>query len=195
MTDESTETATTESTETTTSTETAAATETAKDWEAETTKWKALARKHEEQSKSNADKAKAFDELEESQKTEVQKAIDAAAKAKQDADKASAELAIERAMRKHGLGDDDLELLGTHGTPAEIDARAEKLAARLKTATTTTTTRPDFGAGDRGGDVSGGEGQWTQADVKRASAEGRHADIEKARVGGLLTDVLAGKSS
>lgn len=46
------------------------------DYKAEAEKWKALARKHEANAKSNAEKAKKADELEESQKTEQQKVSD-----------------------------------------------------------------------------------------------------------------------
>ncbi|WEV41632.1 hypothetical protein OZX57_06480 [Bifidobacterium sp. ESL0682] len=52
------------------------------DWKAEAEKWKAMSRKNEAQAKSNADKAKQFDEFQESQKTELQKAQDEAAKYK-----------------------------------------------------------------------------------------------------------------
>ncbi|MFC5424576.1 hypothetical protein, partial [Brevibacterium otitidis] len=49
------------------------------DLASEVEKWKAMARKHEAQSKANADKAKQFDKWQESQKTEQQKADDALA--------------------------------------------------------------------------------------------------------------------
>lgn len=55
------------------------------DHEAEAKKWKALSRQHEKRAKANADKAKKFDESEESDKTEVQKAADKAAKAEERA--------------------------------------------------------------------------------------------------------------
>lgn len=57
-------------------------------------KWRELARKHEGQSKANADKAKRFDELEEASKSELQKAADKAA----EAEKRAAE-AEQRALR------------------------------------------------------------------------------------------------
>lgn len=124
-----------------------------KDWEKEAEKWRTFARKHEDAAKANADKAKQFDALEESQKTELQKVLDQAAKFKTEADTTRGELAVMRAAVKYGLSAEDLELLGTHGTTEEIDARAEKLAARLKVAAG---NRPpvDFGGGDRGGNVT-----------------------------------------
>lgn len=48
-------------------------------------KWKALARKHEARASANADKAKRYDELEEANKTELQKANDRAAAAEKKA--------------------------------------------------------------------------------------------------------------
>lgn len=158
-----------------------------KDWKAEAEKWKAFARKHEDTAKANAEKAKRFDEFEESQKTELQKAADAAAAAKAEADATRAELARMQAAVKHQLSEEDLELLGSHGTPEEIDARAERLAARLKGAEASR-PKPDFGAGDRGSDVGGKAGQLTHDDMKRmspeeivqADAEGRFSDLLKS---------------
>lgn len=156
-----------------------------KDWQAEAEKWKAFARKHEDAAKANADKAKRFDEFEESQKTELQKAADAAAKAKAEADATRAELARVQAAVKHGLSEDDLELLGTHGTPEEIEARAEKLAARLKAAEANK-PKPDFGAGDRGGDITSKASQLGREDMKRMSPE----EIVQAQADGRFSDLL-----
>lgn len=157
----------------------------AKDWQAEAEKWKTFARKHEDAAKANADKAKRFDEFEESQKTELQKAADAAAQAKAEADATRAELARVQAAVKHGLSEDDLELLGTHGTPEEIEARAEKLAARLK-AVEAGKPKPDFGAGDRGGDITSKASQLGRDDMKRMSPE----EIVQAQADGRFSDLL-----
>lgn len=51
-----------------------------KDWQAEAEKWKALARKHEGSAKANADAAKRLAEIEEANKTDLEKAVDAARK-------------------------------------------------------------------------------------------------------------------
>jgi hypothetical protein len=127
--------------------------------------WREKAQKHEKLWKASTidpkeldalrARAKRADEFDESQKTEQQKLTDKAAKAEAETATTRGELAVMRAAVKHGLSADDLELLGTHGTPEEIDARAEKLAARLKTAAA---NKPpvDFGGGARGTDVSGG---------------------------------------
>lgn len=156
-----------------------------KDWQAEAEKWKAFARKHEDAAKANAEKAKRFDEFEESQKSELQKAADAAAKAKADADATRAELARMQAAVKHGLSEDDLDLLGTHGTPEEIEARAERLSARLKAAEANK-PKPDFGGGDRGGDVTAKGNQLGADDVKRMTPQ----EIVQAKAEGRLDDYL-----
>lgn len=160
-----------------------------KDWKAEAEKWKQFARKHEDAAKANAEKAKRFDEFEESQKTEQQKLADAAQKARDEAAATAAELARVKAAVKHGLTEEDLELLGAHGTPEEIDARAERLAQRLKDAEANK-PRPDFGGGDRGEDVGAKAAQLTQADVDRLFASKQYDEIEKARTEGRLDDLL-----
>lgn len=161
-----------------------------KDWKADAEKWKALSRKNEDSAKANAEKAKRFDEFEESQKTEQQKLADATAKAQEAAKTATSELALMKAAVKHGLSEGDLELLGTHGTPEEIDLRAEKLAARLKVAGEAK-PKPDFGGGDRGEDVATGK-QLTQQDVSKLYAEKKYDEIEKARIDGRLSSLLGG---
>jgi hypothetical protein len=172
-------------TDTATTDSAAADTAVAKDWQAEAEKWKAFSRKHEDAAKANADKAKRFDEFEESQKTELQKAADAAAAAKAEADATRAELARVQAAVKHGLTEEDLELLGTHGTAEEIDARAEKLAARIKSADAAK-PKPDFGGGDRGTDVTAKGGQLTRDDMRRMSPD----EIVKAQEEGRFDDLV-----
>ena len=177
----------------TTSTD-AATTETAKvedrDWQTEAEKWKAFARKHEDSAKANADKAKRFDEFEESQKTEQQKLTDAATAAKEEAATTKAELARVKAAVKHGLTEDDLDLLGTHGTAEEIDARAEKLAARIKAADAAK-PKPDFGGGDRGADVTSAGGQITSREALKSMTP---EEINQARLDGRLNTLLGIKT-
>jgi hypothetical protein len=75
MSEASTEATTTETTEV----ETASAdTEQQPDPAAEVEKWKALAQKHEQRAKANAEKAKGYDTLKASQMTEQEKAVEAA---------------------------------------------------------------------------------------------------------------------
>jgi hypothetical protein len=74
---------------------------------AEITKWKSLSRKNEDQAKANADKAKQFDTLEESKKTELQKAQDELARIQ-------AELATERSTSLKS------QVAAAKGVPAEL---------------------------------------------------------------------------
>jgi sRNA-binding protein len=71
-----------------------------------------------------------LDKIRESQKTDAEKQAEAL-KAQQTAlAAAKSEAALARAALKHGLSEEDLELI-TGGTPDEIEAKAAKLAARL----------------------------------------------------------------
>lgn len=79
MSEASTEASTATETPETASAETASTdTEQQVDYAAEAEKWKSLAKKHEERAKSNAEKAKGYDELKASQMTEQEKAAAAA---------------------------------------------------------------------------------------------------------------------
>lgn len=129
--------------------------------------WKRYAREWEKKAKARPgelkeiailrEKARRLDEIEEASKSEQQKLAEAAERSRQEAAETAAELARLRAAVKHGLSDEDLDLLGT-GTPEEIEARAERLAARLKAATPPPTPPVD-GQGRNGDPVisSGGE--------------------------------------
>lgn len=101
-------------------------------------KWKALARKNEARAKENAEKAKQFDEF----------------KSKADtADGLQKELAAERAGRKHGLTDEDVELLRSLPTD-----QLESVAARLaSTPAAKFNAPPADGLGDEGEDIPGGD--------------------------------------
>lgn len=72
---------------------------------------------------------KAHEEAEEAAKTEVQRATERAAEAERVAAEREAQLNILRAAAKHGIPEEDHDLLGS-GTPEELDARAARLAAR-----------------------------------------------------------------
>lgn len=151
-----------------------------KDWQAEAEKWKSFSRKHEEQAKANAEKAKRLDELEESQKTELQKAADRAAAAEAKA----AEIEV-RAMRA--------EVAAAKGVPASLlsGSTVEELetSADALLAFRGAHPKPDFGGGDRGGDVSGLK-QVTESELSSMTPE----QINTARREGRLTAVLAKKS-
>lgn len=116
-----------------------------KDWQVEAEKWKALARKHEDQSKANADKARRFDEFEESQKSEQQKLEDRAKAA--EAKAAEIELRALKAEVANEKGVPAVLLTGT--TAEELAAAADALLAFRGEK-----KLPDMGGGDRGPDVS-----------------------------------------
>lgn len=72
---------------------------------------------------------------------------------------------------------------------AALNAALEK-NPRFKSATTPTGPRPDPSQGARG---SSAPGQLTREDVKRLAKEGKHSEIEKARLDGRLADLMSGK--
>lgn len=156
----------------------------AADTTSEVEKWKALARKNEQRAKENADKAKRLDEIEEANKSEQQKLSEAAEQARKEAAETAVELAKLRAAVKHGLTDDDLDLLGT-GTPEEIDVRAERLAARLKGNAPPSAPSSD-GQGKQGDPVTQGVTQLTREQFSALSPEERIAAYEAGRVRDLL---------
>lgn len=65
--------------------------------------------------------------IEDAEKTELQRATDAATKAQQEAESARQELARERIARKHRLSDDDTALLS--GSEEQMEALAARLAS------------------------------------------------------------------
>jgi len=101
-----------------------------KDWEAEAAKWKTLARKHEQRTKELAPAAERLRELEDAQKSELERLQGQYEEALGAASRHQHELWRERAARRHGLDD---ELLGflTGESEEELDERAKVLAAKL----------------------------------------------------------------
>lgn len=80
--------------------------------------WKAMARKHEAEAKKNRAAAAKLEQIEAKSRTAEENAAKAASDAEAARDAALAEVAVERAARKHGLTDDkDLEVLT--GLPAD----------------------------------------------------------------------------
>ena len=76
-------------------------------------------------------------EAEEAAKTEVQRANERAAEAERIAAERESQLNVLRAAAKHGIPEEDYDLLGS-GTPEELDARAARLAARYPSSTAPT---------------------------------------------------------
>ena len=75
-------------------------------------------------------KAEKLNEIEQANKTEVQKAQDDAAKAKADADKARAEALRWKVAAKHGITDEDADLFLTGTDESTLTKQAERLAER-----------------------------------------------------------------
>jgi hypothetical protein len=115
------------------------------DWESEAAKWKALSRQHERQhlsalgfkSKDEIDQlrqaALKYQEFEDTQKSELQRANERAQSVEQRLSDLQATNARLMAAATHSIPPDLIDLLGS-GTDEEINARAEVLAERLKAA-------------------------------------------------------------
>jgi hypothetical protein len=174
-------------TDTTSDTDAATATdtgETGKDWAAEAEKWKSLARKHEQQSKANADKARQYDELEEAQKSEQQKLIERAEKAERLAAEVEA-----RAMRVEIAAEKGIPANLLSGTTREdLEASADALLAFRGEAAKP--APPDFGGGDRGTDVGTAVVQLTRDQLKSMTSD----QIVEAKAAGQLDGLLKANS-
>lgn len=136
------------------------------DWRAEAEKWKALSRKHEEQSKANADKARQFDELAEAQKSEQQKLADRLADAERKA--AEAELRALRADVAQAKGVPAGLLSGS--SAEELEASADALLAFRGEAPKAPPVPSAAGQGKVGAPVGSGA----------ADIDGRIAEAQKA---------------
>lgn len=97
---------------------------------AQETDWKAEARKWEARAKENNQAAKRLAELEESQKTEIQRATERAEAAERALAAKEAEALRLTVAARHGIGADNLDLL--YGDDeAELEARAKKIATLI----------------------------------------------------------------
>lgn len=85
------------------------------------------------EARANSDAAKRLAEYEESQKTEQQRIADRAAAAERERDDARTESLRYKAAAKHGVNEDNFDLLGT-GDDEAINARAERVGSFLKLA-------------------------------------------------------------
>lgn len=98
------------------------------DWKSEAEKWKRFARQHESQAKKNADKAKAYDELQDQQKTEAQRLQSKLDELKPSADEAPK---LRVALRKGLTEAQAKRLVGE--TEDELAADADDLLATFQT--------------------------------------------------------------
>ena len=103
-----------------------------KDWQAEATKWKALARKHEKAAKDNADAARRLAEIEASGKTEQERLAEARRTADERAVTAERESARLRVALKKGLTEAQVRRL-VGDTEEELEADADELLATFAT--------------------------------------------------------------
>ncbi|WP_373578617.1 hypothetical protein [Parafannyhessea umbonata] len=117
---------------------------------ADTTDWKAMARKWEARSKENAGKAKAYDELQEQSKSELQKAQEKAKRAEDELAelKAKAELAETRARVAKESGVPAELIFGAD--EGEMEANAKALAAWGKPSSAPRTHKPGSFSADAG---------------------------------------------
>lgn len=154
------------------------------DWQAQAAHWKAMSRKNEDRAKSNAEKARKFDELEEQTKSELQKALDRAA----DAEKRATDFEV-KALRasigaKNGV-DPDL-LAGS--TEEEITEYAQRLLAWKGTTNAGEDKHAASSAnhaGERGEKISGPR-QLSRDDLKNMTPQ----QINKARKDGQLDELM-----
>lgn len=151
------------------------------DWKSEAEKWKAMSRKHEQNEKTNADKARQFDELQEQSKTELQKAQEAAAKSEAEAqslrlENLKARIAIEKNV--------PVELL-TGSDEDTLRASADKAIAWRGTGPTPPASTSSSDAGKRGEPING-EQQLSMDDLKTMTPH----DINEARKHGKLDQIM-----
>lgn len=145
----------------------------------EVDKWKSLARKNEQRAKDNADKAKRFDEIEDANRSEVEKLqakLDAAEKAATTAEAARVRSSV---AARTGVPE---ELL-SGSTEEELEAAAERLLAFKGT----TPKAPSADGQGKVGETIAGVKQITSRDVLKSMSP---QQIEKARAAGQLDDLL-----
>jgi membrane protein involved in colicin uptake len=153
------------------------------DWKAEAEKWKTLSRKNEERAKAAEPAAKKLAEIEEQQKTELERA-----QARADAAEASAAKATTDALRAQVALDKKLtpsqakRLVGA--TQEELEADADELLADLKN--TAPGSAPSSDGQGKQGDVVGQTKQITSRDeLKSMSREEKLAAYRDGRLKSL----------
>jgi hypothetical protein len=93
--------------------------------------WKQKAREQEKRAKENADAAKRLSQLEEQNKSDVQKAIDRAEAAEQALAAKEAETLRLTIASKHGISGEYLDLL-SGADEDELEAKAQKVASLIE---------------------------------------------------------------
>jgi hypothetical protein len=105
------------------------------------------AAKYRTEAKANADAAKRLAEIEESQKSEVQKAAERAATLEAERDAAQLEGLRYRVAAKFSISDEDAELFLTGTDEETLRKQAERLAARAEDGSRPRQPRPDQNQG------------------------------------------------
>lgn len=109
------------------------------------------AAKYRTEAKANADAAKKLADIEDSQKSEVQKLNEQFEAARADAADARAELLRYRIASQHGITDaDDIALFLTGSDEETLSKQAERLIARVEDASKPRSPRPDPNQGRNG---------------------------------------------
>ena len=149
------------------------------DWAAEARKWKELSRKNEARMKENAEKARLYDEAQEKDKSELQKALDKAAQAEARVKALEVQAARAQVAAAKGV---DMDLL-SGSTLEELEASADRLLAWR--GAQVPKGAPTTDAGVRGEEIRA-VGQLTRDDLKKMSP----AEIVKARKDGRLNNIM-----
>lgn len=166
----------TEDTQTDTATET--------DWKAEAEKWKALSRKNENEVKALRPAAQKLAEIEDANKTEIEKAqarAEAAERALQETE--LARLRSEVALAKGLTPSQAKRLVGT--TAGELEADADELLADLASRKTSTTASSD-GQGKTGEAVGQTKQITSRDELKNMSREEKLAAYRDGRLSNLM---------
>lgn len=119
-----------------------------KDWKAEAEKWRSLARKHESRVKDLSPKAAKLQELEDKQKTELQKKEDQLATQAMELQRYKVAEIRRSAATAAGLDSEMAEFI-TAADEEEAIEQAKKLAERLKASGGGRSGAPDFKQGAR----------------------------------------------
>jgi hypothetical protein len=99
--------------------------------EVEETDWKAEARKWEQRAKENKSAADRLAELEDANKSEIQKASDKATAAEKAAAEAKAEALRWKVAAKHGITEEDADLFLTGTDEETLTKQAQRLTERV----------------------------------------------------------------
>ena len=148
---------------------------------ADTTDWKAMARKWEARPKESADKARAYDELQEQSKTELQRVQEQAAAYKRQVEDLNAKAELDRARARVAKESGVPAELILGADEGEMEANAKALAAWGKPSSAPRTSRPGRFSADAG-------------DGRDAAKRDRPAAVRLRRVGRALATQIGAEN-